>query len=212
MRGCDTKNAFYTRIISLEIVEETVANLAEYATVPISLDVHEILDVDRLSSVEGAWPLPVDAIAPYIKDYDATPENGPPKWAGRFDLRYWQLFAAVSNRERVGGAAVAFRAPDIESLEGRDDLALLWDIRVSPTARRHGVGSALLAAVEGWSLLRGARWLTVETQNINVPACLFYLRQGFALQKIVRGAYPEFPQEVQLFLSKRLSARAGYAG
>jgi hypothetical protein len=38
----------------------------------------------------------------------------------------------------------------------------------------------------------------VETQNINVPACRFYARQGCVLGAIHPDAYPDLPDEVQL--------------
>jgi GNAT superfamily N-acetyltransferase len=89
-------------------------------------------------------------------------------------------------------------------LEGRDDIALLWDIRVAPTARRRGVGAALFRAAEAWARARGAAWLKVETQNVNAPACRFYVRQGCTLGAVHRFAYPALPDEVQLLWYKRL--------
>ena len=104
----------------------------------------------------------------------------------------------------VGGAAVAVDTPGLTMLEGRRDLAVLWDIRVSPDARRQGVGSTLFENVEAWALLHGCRQLKIETQNTNVPACRFYERQGCHLRAIHRAVYPEFPEEVQLLWYKDL--------
>ncbi len=89
-------------------------------------------------------------------------------------------------------------------LEGHDDLAVLWDIRVHPQMRGRGIGSALLQAVERWTLARGGASLKVETQNINVPACRFYARNGFALRNVNANAYPSFPEEIQLLWYKEL--------
>jgi len=44
----------------------------------------------------------------------------------------------------------------------------------------------------------------VETQNINVPACRFYVRMGCALLAINCMAYPELPGEAQLLWCKDL--------
>ena len=63
---------------------------------------------------------------------------------------------------------------------------------------------ALFRAAEAWSRDRGCRQLKIETQNINVPACRFYLRQGCVLGGINRFAYREFPEEVQLLWYKDL--------
>ena len=47
--------------------------------------------------------------------------------------------------------------------------------------------------------------MKVETQNVNVPACRFYARQGCVLGAINRFAYPDLPDEVQLLWYKTLS-------
>jgi ribosomal protein S18 acetylase RimI-like enzyme len=89
-------------------------------------------------------------------------------------------------------------------LEGRDDLAVLWDIRVSPEYRRHGIGAMLFGAAEAWARSRQCRELKVETQNINVPACKFYWRMGCKLEKVTHRAYPNLPDENQLLWYKRI--------
>ena len=89
-------------------------------------------------------------------------------------------------------------------LAERPDVALLWDIRVTPDARGLGIGSALVAHVEAWADAHGATWLEVETQAINGPACRFYARHGFVLEAVNRGAYAELPDETQLLWYKRL--------
>jgi len=74
-------------------------------------------------------------------------------------------------------------------LEGWDDLAVLWDIRVSPAYRRRGIGRALFAEAVRWSRKQGMTTLKIETQNNNVPACKFYAGQGATLGSINRFAY-----------------------
>ena len=90
-------------------------------------------------------------------------------------------------------------------LEGRRDLAVLWDIRVDPQTRGLGVGSALFRAAERWARTRGCRTLKIETQNTNVPACTFYARQGCILKEIKRSAYPQLPDEIQMLWYKTLA-------
>jgi hypothetical protein len=46
--------------------------------------------------------------------------------------------------------------------------------------------------------------MKVETQNINVPACRFYAKQGFALGAAHHFVYPALPEEVQLLWYKDL--------
>ena len=78
------------------------------------------------------------------------------------------------------------------------------NIRVVPALRRHGVGAALLHEAEIVARDASAQWLKVETQDINLPACRFYMRNGFALREVHRNAYRELPDETQLLWYKKL--------
>jgi GNAT superfamily N-acetyltransferase len=187
---------------TIDVVQETAAALHEYACVPITFEVREIVEPTRTSGT-GPFSLRRRVVeAPWTKDYDV--DGGPLAWPSRFDLSRWGFFAARVEGTRVGAAAVAFGAVDLEMLKEQSDVALLWDIRVHPNARGRGVGAALLAAAERWSVAQGARRLEVETQNINAAACRFYQRQGFELRRVNPGAYPMLPDEVQLLWYKAI--------
>jgi GNAT superfamily N-acetyltransferase len=189
--------------MNIEVIEEPV-DLAEYAAIPIAFEVRERFDV--VSETDGTVRLEARRVAvPYVKDYDEV--NHPNGWTERFDLSNWGFFSAFSGGQRVGRAAVAWKTPSLELLEGRSDLAEVWDIRVAPSARRRGVGSALFDAAVTWASVRGCRQLEVETQNVNVPACRFYARRGCVLRAAHRGAYPELPDEIQLLWFKNLPPR-----
>lgn len=158
-----------------------------------------------VAAADGGFALTERILAtPYIKDYDDFAGEGPAEWGKHFDVSSWGFFAARIGGRRVGGAAVAFDTPGVHMLEGRRDLAVLWDLRVAPEARGRGAGAALFHAAEAWARARGCRELKVETQNVNVPACRFYARQGCILAEAVRGAYPALPDEVQLIWRKDL--------
>jgi GNAT superfamily N-acetyltransferase len=141
---------------------------------------------------------------PYVKDYDSIDGEHPTQWPARFDLSTWGFLSAHVAGRRVGGAAVAFNTPSLDMLDGRSDIAVLWDIRVAPEARGQGIGRALFHAAEAWSRARGCRKLIIETQNVNVPACRFYQRLGCELVAANRLAYPAFPNEIQLIWQKAL--------
>lgn len=186
--------------MDVHVVEESPAALADYARVPIRFVVRGVLDVTR--GAEGGWRLTPHALpVPYVKDYDTT-GSAPLDWPRRFDLSTWGILAAMAGRQRVGGAVIAFDSTDVHLLEGRRDLALLWDLRVAPEARRSGVGEKLVNAVERWARARRCRALDVETQNTNVPACRFYERLGFTLRDARAGVYPGLPDEIQLLWRK----------
>jgi GNAT superfamily N-acetyltransferase len=191
--------------MKIEVTEEPMTVLPDYARVPIVFTVDRVLDVTNRDDGPGGFVLSERRLeVPYEKDYDAIPGEGPLQWTRRFDLSKWALFTARVAARIVGGAAVAFDTPGLTMLDGRRDLAVLWDIRVPPDARRQGVGSALFASVEAWALLHGCRQLEIETQDTNVPACRFYERHGCRLRAIHRAAYPELPEEVQLLWYKDL--------
>ena len=153
----------------------------------------------------GGLRLMVRAVDPsFVKDYDSESSNHPNLWGDRFDVSRWGFLAALLDGERLGSAVVAWDTPGVEMLEGRRDLAVLWDLRVAPAARRTGIGTTLFRSAGQWAAARGARRLKVETQNINVAACRFYASQGCTLGAIHRFAYPSLPNEVQLLWYKDL--------
>jgi GNAT superfamily N-acetyltransferase len=195
------QNVYYlARKMTINIVEESMYSLSEHVTIPIAFEVERVLDV--LPSSDGFDFTERLLDSGYVKDYDALEHPG--DW-NRFDTSKWNLFAAYADRNRVGGAIVAIDTPEIDLLEGRNDLAVLWDLRVLPERRAQGIGTALLRAAEAFAARKGCRELKVETQNINVPACWFYQRQGFVLSAANRFAYPTLPDEVQLIWRKRLA-------
>ena len=196
--------------MDIEVNEESILLAPELARIPISFEVESVLDVSAPEGGLGGLLMSERRLdAPYVKDYDADAGEHPSQWAKRFDVSNWGLIGAHAGGARVGGATVAHDTAGVNMLEGRRDLAVLWDIRVSPEARGRGVGSALFRAVEAWAAARGCRQLKIETQNINVPACRFYARQGCVLGAINRFAYRELPEEVQLLWYKTLSRPGG---
>ncbi len=190
----------------IDISEERPLSLGDYARIRMSLEVQEVLEVTPLDGGFGGFRLSERKLeVPYQKDYDAI--GNPLQWPRSFDVSNWGFFAARTEGLHIGGAAVAFNTPGLGMLEDRRDIAALWDIRVAAEARRQGVGAALFKAVETWTVAQGCRWLKVETQNINVPACRFYAKQGCTLGAIHRFAYPERPNEIQLLWYKDLTGQ-----
>jgi GNAT superfamily N-acetyltransferase len=196
--------------MKIEVREESI-DLVEYARVPIAFEVKRVLDV--AGNADEGFALTERRLesAPYVKDYDAIPGEGSQQWPQRFDLANWGFLTARVGGRAVGAAAVAHNTPDLEVLEGRPDLAVLWDIRVTPEARRQGVGSALFKAAEKWARARGCLTLKVETQTLNVPACRFYAEHGCVLRAVHPDVYPALPHEIQLLWYKDLRPAANAA-
>jgi GNAT superfamily N-acetyltransferase len=193
----------------MDIREESPSYLEEYARVSIAFEVDRTLDLSVRDDGLAGFGLVERALSPsFVKDYDAIAGSHPTDWPRQFDLANWGLLSARLDGEHVGGAAIAVKTPELFMLEGRSDLAVLWDLRVAPAARGRGVGAALFGYAEKWAEAQGCRWLKVETQNINVSACRFYASQGCTLGAIHRFAYPELPDEVQLLWYKHLRDHA----
>jgi GNAT superfamily N-acetyltransferase len=191
--------------MNLRIAEDPIDRLDRHADIPISFRVERVLELSSPDSGLGGIVLTeVDVASPWIKDYDAEDGEGPTRWLKRFDTSNWGLLNAYQGSARVGGAVIAFRAPGVNMLEGRDDVAALWDIRVRPEYRSTGVGASLFRATESWIRTRGGRTLKIETQNINIGACRFYARMGCTLVAIDRRAYRDLPHEAQLIWLKDL--------
>jgi GNAT superfamily N-acetyltransferase len=186
-------------------VEEPVSYLAEYGRLPISFRVERIFEVTPVHGGLGGLTLTERGVdLPYVKDYDVIAGNAPECWAACLDLSNWGVLSCLVRGCRAGGAVLAFDTEGLDMLEGRKDLAVLWDLRVDPDRRRQGVGRSLFRAAEAWARARGCRQLKAETQNINVPACRFYAEQGCVLKAINQLAYPDCPDETQLLWYKDL--------
>lgn len=190
-------------LVTITVQREAPSALPEYASVAIAFETDRVMRVASHHTDSNRYVLSEEPLPTAIsKDYDTL--DAPASWPNRFDLSRWMFFGAYAGDQRVGGAVGIMRSPDVWLLDARDDVALLWDIRVALTARRVGVGSALLQAVETWAAEQGARWLKVETQDINVAACRFYDRHGFCLRMVNPRAYPNLPGETQLLWYKEI--------
>ena len=189
--------------MSIEIIQEELDHLPAHGLISIAFEVRSILELTVADAGLGGFILcERELSAPYLKDYDSTGESRPDNWNQCFDIANWVLHSAWIEGQRAGGLVTAFRTPGLDMLERRNDLAVIWDLRVSPALRGRGVGAALFTAAQAWARAQGCRQLKVETQNVNVPACRFYARRGCTLGGIHRFAYPELPAEVQLLWYK----------
>lgn len=192
----------------VEVREETAAALPDYARVPIAFWVKSRFRVDLVQSGLGGLgglALVEEPVTPFVKDYDANREvPRPVGWAVRWNIANWGILGAFDGEQRVGGAVIAWNTDGVDKLYGRTDLAVLWDLRVRPERRGTGIGTRLFAHALAWTRQRQCREILIETQNINVPACRFYARQGCELGTINRYAYPDLPDETQLLWYKNV--------
>jgi ribosomal protein S18 acetylase RimI-like enzyme len=196
--------------MTIEIREESPEKLPEYAEISIAFQVVSRFRIEPLHDGLSGFTFAEEPVAPFIKDYDAIAGEGPQHWQTQYNLANWGVLSAFEEGRRIGGAAVVWKTAGFSLLDGHDDTAILLDLRVHPDARGRGVGRLLFDRAVSWARDRHCRCLIIETQNINVPACRFYARQGCELGSIHRFAYGAEFNEVQLLWYKMLwSERRG---
>ena len=143
------------------------------------------------SGLDGIRFLEEELKVPYWKNIDEDGEENPSNWSRKFNLDNWGIFVAVEDNEYVGGAVLAYHTPEIHMLEGKNNITVLWDLRVKPEFRGVGIGSALFKHAVQWSKEKGCKRMKIETQNNNVEACIFYKKQGSKLGAINQYAYKD---------------------
>ncbi len=187
--------------MAIDIVEESAEALKDYSRISIAFLVESRLRLEIIRNGLGGFNLIEEKVAhPYGKDYDHF--EPPISWPQKWDISKWGILSAFDGKTRVGGAAIAYDTQNVFMLEERKDLAALWDIRIQPDFRGREIGTKLFQHAVDWARARNCRYLKIETQNINVPACRFYAKQGCVLGSINRFAYPDLPDEVQLIWYK----------
>lgn len=183
--------------VTVEIVRidpSDAAVIESYASVPMQLMVESVLEV---SDTDGDWPgfsiSERQVEKPWLKDYASDPDGDPIHFLRQFVCAHNAAHFIAMSGDEVVGAAAGIRhcrdAPYFCMTDGRDDIAVLADIRVTEDSQRAGVGAALFNSVAGWARSDGMKMLKIETQNTNVPACRFYKRMGARFGGVQRHAY-----------------------
>ena len=126
----------------------------------------------------GGFTLVKTSVELYIKDFCVGDDESITRWEKRWDISNWAFFMAFDGEQPVGGATVVSCTKEINMLSGRDDLAVLWDIRVDDAYKHRDVGQALFDMAVNWSREQGLVQMKIECQNYNIPAIRFYNEQG----------------------------------
>ena len=128
-------------------------------------------------------------VSPYIKRYPPE-EIEPSDYLGHQDRT---IYLAFLDSQPAGRIVLR---------KNWNGYAYIQDIVVDPKHRRVGVGRALVRRAFEWAKERSLPGLMLETQNNNVPACLFYERLGFQLggfdRFLYRGLTPD-TEEIALY-------------
>ena len=112
-----------------------------YSNIPIRFKVHSIFRLENINSGLGGIKFIEEEVEkPYVKNYDSI-ENSLNDWKNEFDISNWGIFIAESDGIPVGGMTIAYDTPRVNMLDGRDDISVIWDIRVHPEYRGKRIGS-----------------------------------------------------------------------
>lgn len=183
--------------MQIDISQQDQSSLNTYCDIPISFDVHATFALDT-ANLQGITLRERTVFRPYIKDIDGGDPARAAQWGKIWDMSNWAIFSASILGKRVGAAIVAHKTPTLDMLERRNDLALLWDLRIHPDFRRSGIGATLFDAAKTWARDHACTQLKIETQNTNVPANKFYQGRGCELGGLNWQAYGAASTEIQM--------------
>jgi len=173
----------------------------QYDQIPMLVHVSSYCRIEKINRGLGGFHLVETPVKPYIKDFCTGDDESVTRWEKRWDISNWAFFMAFDDERPIGAVTVVTRTKEINMLSGRDDLAVLWDIRVDDAYKHQGIGQALFDMAVKWSREQGIIQMKIECQNNNVPAIMFYHKQGAVLSAINEYAYynePEYRHEAQL--------------
>ena len=158
-----------------------------YDTIPMRVDVNSHYMLERVNNGLGGILLKEVPVENYVRDFSEDAKAT--KFSEKFDITNWAFFMAFDDESPIGAVTIVSKTADIHMLDGRDDMSVLWDIRVSDTYKNQGIGQKLFDYATQWSKSMGFKQMKIECQNNNVPACKFYHKQGAILRKIDEYAY-----------------------
>lgn len=186
--------------IRVVIDKPTREVLNDYSNISIEFRADSEYTLEWENNGLGGIRLVEKRVESYWKDYDSI-DNNPSLLIDKFDLSNWCIVSTFDGDRRVGGAIIAYNTEGINMLESKDDLAVLWDIRINKDYRRMGIGSRIIERSIEWARDKKCTRFKIETKNNNVKACKFYVSQGAKLSNFNRYCYKEHPDEIQLIWS-----------
>jgi GNAT superfamily N-acetyltransferase len=171
----------------------------QYDTIPMVVNVTKHLVLEKVNGGLGGVIFTEECVEPYVKDLGKYEQAS--HYEDHFKLTNWGFFMAFDGERPVGGVTIVSKTENVNMLDGRDDLCVLWDIRVDDAYKHRGIGQTLFDLAVSWARDRGFKEMKIECQTNNVPACKFYHKQGAVLGKFDTYAYyhePDICDEVQL--------------
>jgi len=164
------------------IQADSEASLLQLGTLDYSLTVTEV----AVPPFEGPRIETTRKVSPFQKRY-SLPSDG---YVSHLNSSESALFLCIEDGRLLGFVALS---------RIWNDLVQIDDIAVDTSVRGRGIGSALIAKAIAYASTPALIGIKAETQSINVPACRFYYKNGFALSGLDRHHYGLNVQEIALF-------------
>ncbi|MBS1493613.1 MAG: GNAT family N-acetyltransferase [Bacteroidetes bacterium] len=117
---------------------------------------------------DNTFAYEIEKVTPYEKSYG-------------YDKTDYSTY--INNKEKIIFLSFADNelAGQVIIVKNWNYYARIDDIRVEKKYRGMGAGSALVKKTIEWAKANNCIGVEVETQNVNVNACLFYRKNGFVL-------------------------------
>ncbi len=155
--------------------------------IPMKVYVTSEYRIEKINNGLGGFLFKEVPVSPYTIDFGKHAIMS--EFEKEFDISNWKFFMAFDDNKPVGAATIVCKTPEVRMLEAREDLCVLWDIRVIEEYKHKGIGQGLFDACKKWSKSQGYKQMKIECQNVNVPACKFYHKQGAVLSMVNEYAY-----------------------
>lgn len=143
-----------------------------------------LTSTNDINKVDNAFEVK-SRIVPYIKEgeFSYTLEEVPAVYRRSCRNDEFDYTTYIGNPDKIAYLAYINGEAVGQILLSRwwNKLAWIEDIRVDGKYRRTGVGRKLMDAAISRARDIGRPGIMIETQDTNVPACLFYQRYGFTL-------------------------------
>lgn len=151
-----------------------------YDEIPMLVNVKTVFAPRVVNNGLGGILFDEISVEPYTRDlshYEIASE-----YTEQFDISNWAIFMAFDGDRPVGGITTVSRTENVDMLDNREDLCVLWDIRVDDSYKGMGIGTTLFKMAVDWSKGNGLKQMKIECQTNNVSACKFYVKQGAILR------------------------------
>lgn len=158
-----------------------------YDKIPMLVHVKSIYKLEKIDNGLGGIILKEMPVEEYVKDLSKYEKAA--SYEEKFNISNWAFYMAFDREKPIGAVTIVSRTHNVRMLDGRDDLSVLWDIRVADKYKNMGVGTKLYELAVDWSKRKGFKQMKIECQNNNVPACKFYHKSGAILSKVDEYAY-----------------------